>query len=75
MNGKATKSEGKGQDNSKGTNRVLAASKYHMWCRAGMRQKSKTLPSDIVEPGRNLSAGASDSSKDSLMDLAYSTES
>lgn len=37
-------------------------SKYHMWCRAGMRQKSKTLPFDIIEPGRNLSAGASDSS-------------
>lgn len=69
MNGKAAKSEGKGKITPK------EPSKYHMWCRAGMRQKSKTLPFDIIEPGRNLSAGASDSSKDSLMDVAYSTES
>ena len=32
-----------------------------------MRQKSKTLPSDIVQPGRNPSAGVPDFSKDSLM--------
>lgn len=41
--------------------------KHPMWCRARMRQKSKTLPSDIVQTGRNPSAGLPDFSKDSLM--------
>lgn len=41
--------------------------KHPLWCWARMRQKSKTLPFDIVQPGRNPSAGIPDFSQDSLM--------